>query len=199
MHADILGLTLSDSAALLRSSTPSGAASTNCTNFFVKSPNELSYLFPAQNSRKCRDCEDVVAHSSQRPLWALHMHDGIQSPLQCMSRPMGCRVRYECPKASRSSHLRSAQVWWQETWHCLHEPWIAAWSCVLRQHPQTWIPTSHPRVPRSLTLHGMRNHCHATFPCSCGPCWDWQVWSLLRQTPGLWTDITGAVFRILAV
>lgn len=38
------GLTASASAALLRSSTPSGAASTKLTNFFVSRPRELSYL-----------------------------------------------------------------------------------------------------------------------------------------------------------
>ena len=36
-------LTASASAALFRSSTPSGAASTKLTNFFVKRPRELSY------------------------------------------------------------------------------------------------------------------------------------------------------------
>ena len=42
-------LTFKDSAALLRSNTPSGALSTRATNFLVRSPRELSkrQLFPA--------------------------------------------------------------------------------------------------------------------------------------------------------
>ncbi len=62
-----MGPTLSDSAALFRSNTPSGAASTRATNFFVSSPSELSYRQLPVPAHSKRHHVSFYMHVIERP------------------------------------------------------------------------------------------------------------------------------------